>query len=85
MTTAYAWIATYFAEAGRIARLPRLSSEFARSWNALEDKVLACNDSQLDAILDYCAHHMRDDHEAFCVLTSMLPLPEPTMEDLLDA
>lgn len=79
------WIAAYFAEAGRIGRLPHLSSEFARSWNALEDKVLACNDSQLDAILDYCVHHMRDDHEAFCVLTSMLPLPEPSMEDLLVA
>jgi hypothetical protein len=81
------WITAYFAEAGRIARLLPTSAAFVSGWDALEDKVLACNDSQRDAILDYCADHFIDDHEAFCVITSMIPPDHatPSMADLLDA
>jgi hypothetical protein len=81
------WITAYFAEAGRIARLSHVSAAFTTGWDALEDKVLARSPEQIDAILAYCADHFIDDHEAFCVITSMIPPDHatPSMADLLDA
>jgi hypothetical protein len=81
------WITDYFAEAGRIARLPRLSPAFATDWNALEDKVHFLSTAQIDALLDYCEAHVTEDAEAVWVLTCMIPdtYSTPTMEDLLES